>query len=36
MSKKKVIIRQVRSPIGRTDIQKKTLIGLGLNKINRI
>ena len=36
MSKKKLIIRQVRSPIGRTDVQRKTLIGLGLNKINRV
>ena len=33
MSKIKVI--QIKSPIGRTSSQRKTLISLGLNKINR-
>jgi len=30
-----VKITQVRSPIGRHSDQRRTLIGLGLNKINR-
>lgn len=33
MSKIKVI--QIKSPIGRESSQRKTLISLGLNKINR-
>ena len=36
MSKKTVKIRQIRSHIGRPAVQKKTLIGLGLNKVNRL
>tara|TARA_B100001029_G_C14963941_1_gene396160 strand:- start:77 stop:256 length:180 start_codon:yes stop_codon:yes gene_type:complete len=31
----KIKIKQVKSPIGRNAIQKKILISLGLNKINR-
>ena len=29
-------VRQIKSPIGRPLRQKRTLIGLGLNKINRV
>jgi large subunit ribosomal protein L30 len=32
---KKVIIRQVGSPIGRPKDQRLTLIGLGLNKMSK-
>jgi large subunit ribosomal protein L30 len=32
---KKVRVTQVGSPIGRTDDQRATLIGLGLNKMHR-
>ena len=32
---KTIIITQKRSPIGRQSYQRKTLIGLGLNKIGR-
>ena len=36
MSKQKTIkVIQIASPIGRQNYQKKCLIGLGLNKINR-
>ena len=36
MSKgKSVYVKQVSSPIGRKSYQRKCLIGLGLNKINR-
>ena len=35
MSKAKIKITQIASPIGRKKDQKKTLIGLNLNKINR-
>ena len=35
MAKQKVIVTQTKSPIGREGSQKKTLIGLGLNKIGR-
>tara|TARA_B100000941_G_C28198946_1_gene395799 strand:- start:72 stop:254 length:183 start_codon:yes stop_codon:yes gene_type:complete len=36
MSTKKVInVTQIKSPIGRQSFQRKTLIGLGLNKIGR-
>ena len=31
----KIKIKQVKSPIGRNSKQRKTLISLGLNKINR-
>jgi large subunit ribosomal protein L30 len=33
--KKTVIVTQIGSPIGRTKDQEATLIGLGLNKLNR-
>ena len=32
---KKIKVKQIASPIGRQGYQKKCLIGLGLNKINR-
>lgn len=36
MTKQKIIkVTQIGSPIGRKGYQKKCLIGLGLNKINR-
>jgi len=35
MAKKTVIVTQTRSAIGRESSQRKTLIGLGLNKIGR-
>ena len=35
MTNSKITIIQVHSPIGRKSDQRKTLIGLGLNKINR-
>ena len=31
----KIKIKQIKSPIGRNNKQRKTLISLGLNKINR-
>ena len=34
-SKKTVTVTQVGSPIGRKPGQRETLIGLGLNKMNR-
>ena len=36
MSNSKIKIKQIASPIGRQYDQKKTLIGLNLNKIDRI
>ncbi len=30
-----ITVTQTSSPIGREDVQRKTLIGLGLNKIGR-
>ncbi|MEM7169594.1 MAG: 50S ribosomal protein L30 [Pseudomonadota bacterium] len=33
--KKTLTVTQIASPIGRTKDQRATLIGLGLNKINR-
>ena len=35
MANSKITIIQDHSPIGRKSDQRKTLIGLGLNKINR-
>ena len=32
----KIYVKQIRSPIRRPDVQRKTLIGLGLNKMNKI
>jgi len=34
-NKKTIIVTQKKSPIGRKSYQRKTLIGLGLNKIGR-
>ena len=34
-SQKRVRVTQIRSPIGRKSDQRATLIGLGLNKLNR-
>ena len=31
----KIKVKQIKSAIGRKDYQRKNLIGLGLNKINR-
>ncbi|SCA55281.1 50S ribosomal subunit protein L30 [Candidatus Terasakiella magnetica] len=36
MAKKTVKVQQVGSPIGRKKDQRATLVGLGLNKINRV
>ena len=36
MKKDKITIKQIQSPIGRKADQRQTLIGLGLNKLNRI
>ena len=36
MAKKKTVrVTQVKSPIGRPGVQRKVLIGLGLNKMHR-
>ena len=35
MAKKTLKVTQIGSPIGRQPYQRKTLIGLGLNKMNR-
>jgi len=35
ISEKKIIVEQIGSPIGRKSYQRKTLIGLGLNKMHR-
>ena len=35
-SKKTLTVRQIGSPIGRPRDQRQTLIGLGLNKMNRV
>ena len=34
-NKKTIVVTQKKSPIGRKSYQRKTLIGLGLNKIGR-
>ena len=34
-NKKTIIVTQKKSPIGRQSYQRKTFIGLGLNKIGR-
>lgn len=34
--KKTIRVTQIASPIGRPEVQKKTLIGLGLNKMNKV
>jgi large subunit ribosomal protein L30 len=33
--KKTITVQQIGSPLRRPDIQRRTLIGLGLNKMNR-
>ena len=32
----KIYVKQIRSPIRRPDVQRKILIGLGLNKMNKV
>jgi large subunit ribosomal protein L30 len=32
---KTIVVKQVASPARRPDVQRQTLIGLGLNKVNR-
>ena len=32
----KIYVKQIRSPISRPEIQRKILIGLGLNKMNKV
>ncbi|HWU60733.1 50S ribosomal protein L30 [Rhizobium sp. C1] len=34
-AKKTLIVEQIGSPIRRPDVQQRTLIGLGLNKMHR-
>ena len=34
-NKKSIVVTQKKSPIGRKSYQRKTLVGLGLNKIGR-
>ena len=36
MAKKTVTVKQIKSPIGRPADQRATLVGLGLNKIDRV
>ncbi len=36
MAERTVKVKQIKSPIGRRGDQRQTLIGLGLNKMNRI
>ena len=36
MAKKTIKVTQIASPIGRPEIQRQTLIGLGLNKMNKV
>ena len=33
---KTIVVKQIGSPIRRPDIQRRTLIGLGLNKMHKI
>lgn len=35
MAKKTIVVKQIASPARRPDVQRRTLIGLGLGKINR-
>ena len=32
----KIYVKQIRSPIRRPEVQRKILIGLGLNKMNKV
>ena len=36
MAKKTIKVTQIASPIGKPQDQKATLIGLGLNKLNKV
>jgi large subunit ribosomal protein L30 len=36
MAEKTIRVTQIRSPIGRPADQRRTLIGLGLNKLHRV
>ena len=36
MTKKTIKVKQIASPIGRPEKQKAILIGLGLNKMNKV
>jgi large subunit ribosomal protein L30 len=35
MARKTIVVKQIASASRRPDIQRRTLIGLGLNKVNR-
>jgi len=35
MAKKTIVVKQIASPARRPAVQRQTLIGLGLNKMNR-
>lgn len=35
MTSKRLKVTQTGSPIGRLDVQRQTLVGLGLNKLHR-
>ncbi len=35
MAKKTITVKQIGSPLRRPDIQRRTLIGLGLNKMHK-
>lgn len=35
MTKKTIVVKQIASPCRRPDIQRRTLIGLGLNKVHK-
>ena len=36
MTKKTITVEQIGSPIRRPNVQRQTLIGLGLNKMHRV
>jgi large subunit ribosomal protein L30 len=36
MTKKTITVEQIGSPIRRPQVQRQTLIGLGLNKLHRV
>lgn len=35
MAKKTITVKQIGSPLRRPDIQRRTLVGLGLNKMHK-
>jgi len=35
MAKKTIVVKQIASPARRPDVQRQTLIGLGLNKMHK-